>query len=236
MPLLPAAWRKTRPTHPAFCRNREEFRRIDQAGPIAAYDFVVFDTELTGLDERRDEILAIGAVRIRELKIVAADTFHTYVRPEGSAVNQQTLIHRITPQQLAGAPSLATVLPDFVDYCGTALLVGHSVGIDVGFVNRAAKLLFDAELRNPCLDTLRLAQVYTEKCWQHYFDRYRHLLYDLESLSRRYGLPEFGRHDALQDALQTAYLFLFLVRQLERYGLVTLKDLFGAGRFRPGIF
>jgi len=227
---------KPNPRHPAFIRNRDAFLRVAQDTPINEFEFVVFDTELTGLDLRNDEILAIGAVRIRNLQIVASDIFSSYTAPHGSAVNAQTLIHRITPQQLENAPSLAKVLPDFVDYCGQALLVGHSVGIDIGFVNRAARQLFAGQMSNPCLDTLQLAQTYTEKCWQHYYDRYAHMLYDLDSLSRRYQLPRFARHDALQDAVQTAYLFIFLIKHLQQYGLTTLKDFYHAGQSWRNIF
>ncbi len=54
--------------------------------------------------------------------------------------------------------------------------------------------------------------------------------YNLEDLAQEYGLPAFKAHDALEDALQTAYLFLFLVKKFRKGGLVTLKELYRAGR------
>ena len=42
--------------------------------------------------------------------------------------------------------------------------------------------------------------------------------------------PKFKPHDALEDALQTAYLFLFLVKKMKSGGIRTLRDLYQAGR------
>ena len=54
--------------------------------------------------------------------------------------------------------------------------------------------------------------------------------YALSDLAGEFSLPRFPSHEALSDAMQTAYLFLFLVRKLRDGGIVTLRDLFEAGR------
>lgn len=221
----------TPPDHPLFAANWRYFKHLDQRRPLADYEFVVFDTELTGLDRRRDEIVSIGAVKIRNLRIMVGETFHVYVKPPRPLPKDSTLIHRITPQQLEAAPHLAAVLPDFIAFCGQALLVGHYVGLDVAFLNRACRRHYGAPVSNPCLDTMRLAQTYTEMQWQQYHDRFRmDISYNLAALGRVYGLPEFTLHDAYEDALQTAYLFIFLLKKMRTRGIVTLKDLFNAGQ------
>ncbi len=216
--------------HPIFADNRNYFSKLDQDRPIADFEYVVFDTELTGLNHRQDEIISIGAVRIRDLQIQVGETFYTHIRPQRYSLTGHTLIHRITPQQLENAPTIKEVLPEFVSFCGKSLLVAHYIGLDMGFMNRAADMHFQGSLNNPCLDTMHLAKLFTERSWQHYFDRYQVTLYDLESLSKNYGLPCFPRHDAMQDALQTAYLFLYLVKQLQEFGLTNLKNVFTAGQ------
>ena len=218
-------------THPVFTENDEYFRDIDQNRPVAEFDYVVFDTELTGLNRRHDFIISIGAVKIRNLKILPGETFHTYVHPPHNNPTDSTLIHRITPQQLEQAPHISQVLPEFLQFCGPSLLVGHYVDMDVTFVNKAARKLFYSKINNPCIDTLRLAQVYTETTWENYLDRFNYQVsYNLADLCSEYNLPAFSSHDALQDALQTAYLFIYLVKQLERHDYTTLKDLFNAGK------
>lgn len=219
------------PAHPLFAENWRYFKQLNQNKPLADYEFVVFDTELTGLDRHRDEIVSIGAVRIRNLQIMVGETFYVFTRPSRPLPKDSTLIHRITPQQIESAPQLATVLPDFISFCGRALLVGHYVGLDVAFMNRACRRHYGAPISNPCLDTMRLAQTYTEMQWQQYHDRFRmDISYSLTALSKEYGLPDFTLHDAYEDALQTAYLFVFLIKKMRVKGIVTLKDLFNAGQ------
>lgn len=221
----------TRPQHPIFARNQSYFAALDQRQPLDTYEFVVFDSELTGLNPRRDEIVSIGAVRIRNLQILVGDAFHSYVKPRNPLPKNSTLIHRITPQQLENAPPLKEALPGFIEYCGNALLVGHYVGLDAAFINRACKRYYDSPIHNPCLDTLRLAQAYTEMRWEQYHDRFRmNVAYNLPALSQEYNLPLFTHHDAFEDSLQTAYLFLFLVKKMRAQGVETLKDLFHAGQ------
>ncbi len=225
------------PDHPSFAQNHSCFANIDQDRPIEEYEYVVLDTELTGLSQKRDEIVSIGAVRIRNLQILAGDIFYTLVKPEGVCITEATLIHQITPQALENAPLIQDVLPDLLDFCGSSFLVGHYIDLDTKFINKSAKQHFNSIMKSPCLDTLRLAQIYTEKLQGKYHDRLAlQVSYNLTDLCKEYKLPIFPAHDALQDALQTAYLFLFLVKSLQKSGLVTLKDFFCAGQSWNRIF
>jgi DNA polymerase III subunit epsilon len=226
-----------REKHPILTRNEEWFSRFDQDQPVESYDFVSFDTELTGLNPRHDEIVSIGAVRIRNLRIVAGDNFFSYTRPNRSLPKDSTLIHRITPEQLTDAPDLATVLPEFVEFCGDSLLIGHYVNLDMAFVNRAGRRLLGGTLKNPCVDSMRLAQAYQEHQRRTNFGRVHvGTSYNLAVLAREYDLPLFMQHDALEDALQTAYLFVFLVKRLKEAGYLTLKDIHAGGRIGPRMF
>jgi len=223
----------TRSKHPALVRNQELFRDFDQGRPLSEYTFVVFDTELTGLNRRRDEIISIGAVRIVDLRIELSQTFHSLVRPGGSNIdpNAATFIHRITPEQLRLAPPPEEILPAFLDYCGNALLVGHFIGIDMHFLNRTTRRVLGGTISNPSIDTMRLARGYKEaRCVDHFGGCDQSESYNLDDLSREFDLPRFRPHDALEDALQTAYLFLFLIKKLRHGGVRTLKELYLSGR------
>lgn len=216
--------------HPLLLKNRERFAAFDQGRPLADYRFVVLDTELTGLG-RRDEIISIGAVSITNLQIELDATFHRLVRPKNLNHNQATFIHQITPEQLRAAPLIDEVLPEFVEFCGDSLLVGHFLDIDMGFLNQAAQKVLGGVLSNPGVDTMRLARAFKEA---RLVDSYGHcdqsFSYSLDELSKEFKLPRFKPHDALEDALQSAYLFLFLVRKLTTGKVRTLKDLYQAGR------
>jgi DNA polymerase-3 subunit epsilon len=225
----PAEW--FRKPHPLLLWNRGLFADFDQSRPLTEYCFVVVDTELTGLNRRRDEIISIGAVRIANMQIQLDSTFHQYVRPNNLDHNQATFIHQITPEQLRQAPTIEEVLPAFVEFCGDALLVGHCLDIDMSFLNRAAQKVLGGILSNPGVDTMRLARAFKEA---HLANGYGHndqtFSYSLDALCEEFNLPRFKPHDALEDALQSAYLFLFLVRKLTEGRVRTLKDLYQAGR------
>lgn len=227
--LKPSTW--FAPPHPLVQHNNEFFSTFDQACPLTEYTFVVFDTELTGFDLKRDEIISIGAVLIKDLQIDLGSTFHQYIKPQNMQHTEATLIHRITPEQLADAPSLEEVLPDFIKFSDNGLLVGHFVELDVGFLNKAIRRLMGGALANPSIDTIRMARRYRQVLLgPFHMEEDLSTSYVLEDLAKEYQLPTFKPHDALEDALQTAYLFLYLLKKFKKGGLVTLKDIFQAGR------
>ena len=69
------------PTHPAIVANNLISVASDRGLPVRDCEFVVFDTELTGLNQRKDEIIAIGGVRIKNLRICCEDTFYALIKP-----------------------------------------------------------------------------------------------------------------------------------------------------------
>jgi DNA polymerase-3 subunit epsilon len=217
--------------HPVLVENRRLFADFDQSKPLSEYTFVVCDTELTGFSLRRDEIISIGAVKIVDLRIELSQTFYQYIRPLHLEHTDSTLIHRITPEQLRSMPPVEEVLPEFIKFCGNAMIVGHHVILDMNFLNRAARDVLGGTLANPSVDTMRLAMGYKEA--QFMGEQGRSNLstsYNLADLTREFRLPVFKTHDALDDALQTAYLFLFLIKKMRQGRIRTLKDLYLAGR------
>jgi DNA polymerase-3 subunit epsilon len=214
-----------KPTHPAILANNMISVAADRDLPVRDCEFVVFDTELTGLNQKKDEIIAIGAVRLRNLRICFDETFYELIKPQGKLHTPSTLIHRITPGELLRALPIDAVLPRFIDYCGGAFLVGHHVSLDLGFVNRACQNRLGGVIQSTSLDTMRLAMAYKASLDGPYLDHHeKPNSYKLSSLSDEFHLPRFEEHNALQDALQTAYLFIYLIRKM-RYGDIgTVND------------
>lgn len=224
-------FRWLRKPDPLLVRNEEQFKRLDSRLPLYDYDYVVCDTELTGLHKRKDEIVSIGAVRISGLQIELCNTFHTLVRPVKLDANQATFVHRITPEQLRKAPCIEEILPQFVEYCTGALVVGHCISLDLHFLNLAIRKNLGGTLPNPSLDTMNMARLYKElaaKKGVRFVGNPGSLV--LDDLTTEFKLPRFKPHDALEDALQTAYLFLFLAKKLKSLGVQTLEDVRQLGR------
>lgn len=222
------------PPHALIVNNNKLFHAgAEYHHPLQEYDFVVFDTELTGFNRKHDSIVAIGAVRIRNLRVMCGETFYVLVRPEARFQTESTLVHRLTPQELHKAAGMAEVLPQFIDFCGNAFLVGHFVRMDLEFINRAAQRYMGGILQTPYLDTMCLAMAYNDMQHGTYCDQYnRPGAYTLAALSKEYGLPLFAEHNALQDSLQTAYLFLYLIKKIRQHGIQTLHEYLVVGRNR----
>lgn len=207
-----------KPIHPAIVANNMIAVAADKDLPVRDCEFVVFDTELTGLNQRKDEIIAIGAIRIRNVRICFEDTFYALIKPKGKLHTASTLIHRITPGELQRAAPIEEVLPRFIDFCGGAFLVGHHVTLDLDFINRACQKYLGGLIQSSSLDTMKLARAYKASLNGPYFSHHeKHGTYRLASLSEEFHLPKFEEHKAFQDALQTAYLFIYLIRKM-RYG------------------
>ena len=72
---------------------------------------------------------------------------------------------------------------------------------------------------------------YNEAKHGHYYDHYNISgAYTLAALAKEFNLPLFTEHNAMQDSMQTAYLFLFLARKMADHGFRTMNDFLHAGR------
>ena len=233
---LKNAWARLRPGSgeanlPLLEENNRLCRALDQARPLEDYVYTVLDTELTGLSARKEEIVSIGAVRVRGLAIMPGESFSILVRPSIPLPKTSTLIHRITPEAIAEAPPLAEVLPGLIEFCKGTLIVGHHIGLDMSFLNRACKKIYGQPLANPCLDTMRMAMLWREKRTPSHYEQFNlNISYVLTDLAREFELPRFTAHEALGDALQTAYLFIYLAKKIAGNRSLTLSELFRSGQ------
>ncbi len=216
---------------PALKRSQGVKKAVDLSTPVMEAEYVAFDTELTGLDFKRDSIVSIGAVKMKGTAIYPMKTFHSLVKPECALKSESVLVHEITHTDLEGASRLPEVLEDFLDFIGDAVLVGHFVFIDINFVNNALKKSYGVNLQNPAVDTHSIHD------WlrRNDADFARHhkgmtTRTDLFSMARRFGLAMVKAHNAFHDAYLTAQLFQRFLQFLPACGVGTLKDLVRVGK------
>ncbi len=207
--------RSALPARPEFYDFDLMARSRDAPGmdrPLSALDYVVFDTETTGLDpDGGDEIVSIGAVRIVNLRLLTGETFERIVNPGRSIPPASTVFHGITDTMVVGRPPIVVVLPQFQRFAQNSVLVAHNAAFDMRFLLKheaEAGLRFD----NPVLDTLLLAGAVLDDMPEH----------SLNSVAKRLGVEILQRHSALGDAMATAALFLHLVELLGARGITTL--------------
>lgn len=199
--------------------------------PIREGSYVVFDTELTGLKTKKDSIVSIGAVRIQDGRIDLGDFFYRVVEPETKLTGESVVIHSITPSEASEAPDIGLLLPEFLDFCGDSIMVGHMVSIDIGFINKEMARLYNSELKNPAVDTYsiyRWIRKNEEKACAFHEGKKDNA--DLFTLAKKYEIPVTGAHNALNDAFVTAQLFQRFLSMLPQFGVSTVGELIKAGK------
>ena len=190
-------------------------RSFDDLGtPLHEVTFCVLDLETTGGTAADGGITEIGAVRVRGGEVLG--TFRTFVNPGHSIPRQITVLTGITTAMVEAAPPPSAVLPTFLEFLGDAVIVGHNVRYDLGYLNAAMARTGRDPLPNRVVDTLRLA---------------KRLVRDevpncrLGTLASRLRLPHRPSHRALDDALATADLLHALLERAAAFGVLGLEDL-----------
>src|SRR5688572_25213624 len=117
--------------------------------------FVAIDLETTGLDPRRDAIVAAAAIPFVHGR--ARSGFVTLVNPGRSIPPTSTAVHGIDDATVTGAPSVHAVLPEFAAACEQRILVGHDIAFDLAMLRRTRSPLGAALARGIVLDSRRLA-------------------------------------------------------------------------------
>lgn len=199
--------------------GREELGRV----PLNRLTFVVFDTETTGLQPAEgDEIIQIGAIRIVNGRILYDEIMDQLVDPRRPIPLASVEIHGISPELLAGQPTIEKILPSFHHFAEGSVLVAHNAAFDMRFLRKnevRAGVRFD----HPVIDTLLLSSVVHPHQEKH----------SLDEVARRFQVPIVGRHTALGDAIVTAEILVRLIPLLEAGGIRTLEDAIEASAASP---
>jgi CBS domain-containing protein len=182
--------------------------------PLISLDAVVIDTETTGLDPASARVVEIAAVRMVGGRIAADGAFRRLVAPGIAIPNTATAIHRIDDATVAGAPGFATVWPEFAEFVGDDIVIGHAVGFDLAVLRQECKRA-GLPFRPPhTLDTRLLAQIVEPALAG----------YTIENLAAWLGIEPMERHSALADALTTARIFTALLPKLRDGGIRSLGE------------
>lgn len=196
-------------------RNRTNDPRLL---PLARLTCTVVDTETTGLDPTGgDEIIAIGAVRVVNGRILHREIFDCFVRPRRPISAEAQAIHGISADMLRAEPPIDDVLPRLARFVEDTVIIGHNISFDMRFFELQGKSS-GVSFTNPIIDTLVLECLFNP----NQEDK------SLEGIANRLGIRVTGRHTALGDALTTAEVFLSLIPQLAAQGIRTLGDVIAA--------
>jgi DNA polymerase-3 subunit epsilon len=200
--------------------------------PIPELRFTVIDTELTGLDAHRDDIISIGALHMQGGLIELGSAFQELVKPRATLDGRTVVIHGITPSQLEAMPSIDEVLASFLDYAAGTVLVGHCLSIDLAFLNRDAKRSRRGPFRNVAVDTLSMYGWLRRRSIDHPAFALELPAPSLFDLAAAFEIPVEAAHSAIGDAYVTAQLLQRFLPFLQQAGVESLAGLRRVGNPR----
>ncbi len=160
----------------------------------------VFDLETTGLDPRKGHrIIEIAAVRVENGEIQRETGFVSFVNPERDIPWEARQVNKISDEEVKTAPTIDTVLPQFLEFAKGSVLIAHNAAFDTGFLEVEKQYCWGYTDLPECLCTMRLSQ-------SLYPTEFRH---SLDVICRKFGLtmPSM-RHRALADAILAAEALL----------------------------
>lgn len=183
------------------------------AGQDFGDTYVVFDLETTGLSPVNDRIIEIGAVKIENKKIT--DRFSAFVNPQIPIPFNIEQLTGITDAMVENAEIIDKILPEFLEFCGGAVMVAHNAGFDVGFIKEKAKTILGREFNCTVADTVALARALLPALGK----------FTLDHVAKALGVPPFNHHRAVDDAQACADIFLALMQKLTARGINNLDGI-----------
>ncbi len=172
---------------------------------------VALDIETTGLDPVRDGIVSIGMVPMSLERILASASRHWIVRPRVPLDEKSVTLHGITDSQVREAPDLDAILTEVLEAMAGRVAIVHCRQIERQFLDQALRRRIGEGIVFPTIDTMALEARVHRRSIPGFLSRLfgtRELVSIRLAASRsRYGLPRYGLHHALTDALATGELF-----------------------------
>ena len=168
-------------------------------------EYVCFDCETTGLDPKKDDIISIGAVIIKNNKIVASKKFVKFIKPKTKLQVEAIKVHHIRECDLQDAEDINKVIKEFLEFIGSRTLVGYFLEFDIAMINKYLKPILGIKLPNKALEVSAIYYDYKiERIPQGNIDlRFNTIMNELK-------IPSLGKHDAYNDAIMTSMIFLKL--------------------------
>jgi len=188
--------------------------------PIDNVDILAVDFETTGLDAKQDKLLSVGFITLKKQQLSLKTSYHQIIKTQQQLEESNVIIHHITDSQKEQGQALATVVEALLKALAGKVMLVHFARIEKQFLTEACLELYGMAPAFPMIDTLALAKRRLDK---------RDVAYDpselrLTNLRHNFKLPEHHAHNALNDAIATAELFMAQMSKTNKDGKTTLQD------------
>ena len=190
---------------------------VNAKGQSLKGTYVVFDLETTGFSSVKDKIIEIGAVKVENGEIT--DKYSTFVNPKIPIPFRITQLTSITDEMVMNSPEIETILPQFLEFVGDAVLVAHNASFDVSFIEENCRNQ-GIEPDFTSVDTVGLARVLLPTLSK----------FKLNIVAKALNISQEHHHRAVDDARVTAEIYVKFIQMLEERGIETLDQMnhFGA--------
>ncbi len=188
--------------------------------PINKVAILAVDFETTGLDAKQDKLLSVGFITLKQQQMSLKSSYHQIIKTKAQLKESNVIIHHITDSQKEQGQALAIVVETLLKALAGKVMLVHFARIERQFLTQACLELYGIAPVFPMIDTLALAKRRLDK---------RDVAYDpselrLANLRNKFELPEHHAHNALNDAIATAELFMAQMSEINKDGKATLKD------------
>ena len=177
--------------------------------------YVVYDLETLGLNSHENDVIEIGAVKMKGDRII--DTYSKFVKPSRSIPKKIEELTGITNSMVANANTIEVVLPEFMEFIGDSTLVAHNAKFDIGFIKRDTKKYMDIDYNPPLIDTLQWARDLLPDLNGH----------GLKTVTKKLGVALESHHRAVDDSQATAGMFAIFLQMMKEKGATKLNALDG---------
>ena len=177
-------------------------------------NYVVLDIETTGFSCSHDEIIEIGAIKVRDNEII--DQFNHLLKINGSIPEHIVRLTGISNEMIfENGKNTDYVISEFKSFIGDEILVGHNVNFDINFLYDYFLKYLNTPLTNNFVDTQRVAKRLVKDVYN----------YRLKTLCRKFDIINNQEHRALSDVYATNELLNKLKFVNEHFVEVRIKQL-----------
>lgn len=165
-------------------------------------EYIVLDLEMTGLSAKTDQIIEIGAVKIKNNQLI--DSFETLVRPVGKIPTRVVELTGITDEIAGKGMDKDEAVEKLLHFIEGSILVGQNINFDYSFLKQWA-VNHKKPLEAMACDTLKIARVLLPPEQPK----------KLEDLCAYFEIERNREHRALDDAIETWKVFESLKKMAE---------------------
>ncbi len=194
----------------------------DLRQPLSTQRWLVVDVETTGLDTKRDRLLAIGAVLVEGTTIRFDQSFEVVIRQETASHADNILIHRIGGSEQLDGVGAADALVAYLAFSGKLPCVAFHASFDETMLKRAVEEQLGFDFSPQFIDLALLAPAVVTDAPR--------TVRSLDEWVEYFSITIGARHRAIADAVGTAQLFQVLLSRALEKGYDSAETLFRLAR------